>query len=193
MRTKYLRTSKLLCGVALCAMAVNAVAPVAAAAAQSGSNDGNTTTPIKHVIVIIGENRTFDHLFATYQPVKKNETVLNLLSQGIVNADGTPGPNYSSVTQFQAQDTTLYQLSPSGKSPYTTLPPPLAGGGYTDGAPPFSKISEALTYENGLPPSYYKYLTTGGVPSSLLNPAKPDIRIRMTAKTSTTFHRALSS
>jgi hypothetical protein len=69
----------------------------------------------------------------------------------------------------------------------------LAGGGYTDGAPPFSKISEALTYENGLPPGYYKYLTTGGVPSSLLNPAKPDIRIRMTAKTSTTFHRALSS
>ena len=141
----------------------------------------------------IGENRTFDHLFATYQPVKKDETVLNLLSQGIVNADGTPGPNYSSVTQFQAQDTTVYQLSPPGKSPYTTLPPPLAGGGYTDGAPPFSKISEALTYENGLPPSYYKYLTTGGVPSSLLNPAKPDIRIRMTAKTSTTFHRALSS
>src|SRR5712671_5247294 len=95
MRTKYLRTSKLLCGVALCAMAVNAVAPVAAAAAQSGSNDGNTTTPIKHVIVIIGENRTFDHLFATYQSVNKDETVLNLLSQGIVNADGTPGPNYS--------------------------------------------------------------------------------------------------
>ena len=27
-----------------------------------------TRTPIKHVILIIGENRTFDHLFATYQP-----------------------------------------------------------------------------------------------------------------------------
>ncbi len=27
-----------------------------------------TTTPIKHVIVIIGENRSFDHVFATYQP-----------------------------------------------------------------------------------------------------------------------------
>ena len=24
-----------------------------------------TATPIKHVIVLIGENRTFDHLFAT--------------------------------------------------------------------------------------------------------------------------------
>src|SRR5262249_37080523 len=25
-----------------------------------------TATPIKHVILIIGENRTFDHVFATY-------------------------------------------------------------------------------------------------------------------------------
>ena len=27
--------------------------------------DANTATPIKHVIVIVGENRSFDHLFAT--------------------------------------------------------------------------------------------------------------------------------
>ena len=114
---------KLFCGVALCAMTVNATAPIAAAAAAdpSGSNDGNTATPIKHVIVIIGENRSFDHLFATHQPVNKGETVLNLLSQGIIKADGTPGPNYASVAQFQAQDTTAYELNPSGKSQYATL------------------------------------------------------------------------
>ena len=35
--------------------------------------DNGTTTPIKHVIVIIGENRTFDHVFATYQPVNKGD------------------------------------------------------------------------------------------------------------------------
>ncbi len=29
---------------------------------------GQTATPIKHVIVIIGENRSFDHVFATYVP-----------------------------------------------------------------------------------------------------------------------------
>ena len=51
----------------------------------------STATPIKHVIVIIGENRTFDHIFATYKPVA-GQTVYNLLSKGIVNADGTPGP-----------------------------------------------------------------------------------------------------
>jgi phospholipase C len=27
--------------------------------------DNSTETPIKHVIVIIGENRSFDHVFAT--------------------------------------------------------------------------------------------------------------------------------
>jgi phospholipase C len=27
-----------------------------------------TKTPIQHVIIIIGENRTFDHVFGTYVP-----------------------------------------------------------------------------------------------------------------------------
>ena len=34
-----------------------------------------TATPIKHVIIIVGENRSFDHLFATYVPKSKNERV----------------------------------------------------------------------------------------------------------------------
>src|SRR5271155_4994485 len=63
------------------------------AVSQSGANDGNTRSPIKHVLVIIGENRSFDHVFATYKP-KDGEKVWNLLSEGIVNNDGTPGPNF---------------------------------------------------------------------------------------------------
>jgi len=55
--------------------------------------DSNTQTPIKHVIVIIGENRSFDHVFATYVP-KHGQRIMNLLSKGIINADGTPGPNF---------------------------------------------------------------------------------------------------
>ncbi len=66
------------------------------------SRSNKTTTPIKHVIVIIGENRSFDHVFATYVPKKKNERVWNLLSEGIVNADGTPGPNFKQVEQKAA-------------------------------------------------------------------------------------------
>src|SRR3977135_3883760 len=54
-----------------------------------------TATPIKHVIIIVGENRSFDHLFATYVPKRKNERVLNLLSQGIIKADGSPGRNFA--------------------------------------------------------------------------------------------------
>ena len=41
-----------------------------------------TQTPIKHVIIIIGGDRTFDHVFATYVPVKPSrDTVWNLLSE----------------------------------------------------------------------------------------------------------------
>ena len=78
-----------------------------------------TASPIKHVIVILGENRTFDHLFATYEP-GHGEHVDNLLSKGIINKDGTPGPNYAKATQYSAVDTTTYQISPGGKKAYNT-------------------------------------------------------------------------
>jgi phospholipase C len=59
---------------------------------QPNTDHQKTDTPIKHVIVLIGENRTFDNLFATYVP-KSGASVSNLLSKEIVNADGTPGPH----------------------------------------------------------------------------------------------------
>jgi phospholipase C len=37
-------------------------------ASQQPAEDTPTKTPIKHVIVIIGENRTFDHVFARTSP-----------------------------------------------------------------------------------------------------------------------------
>ena len=75
----------------------------------------STATPIKHVLIIIGENRSFDHLFATYVPRNTNESVLNLLSEGIINADGTPLrartlPKHIAVPhQFRAQWRPLLQ------------------------------------------------------------------------------------
>ena len=53
--------------------------------------------------MIIGENRSFDHVFATYQP-KSGRIVWNLLSEGIVNADGTPGRNFAKAEQNAAAD-----------------------------------------------------------------------------------------
>jgi phospholipase C len=172
---------KPLYGTAMFAVAVNGFMPMAALAA--GVNDNHTTTPIRHVIVIIGENRSFDHVFATYQPLNKGETVFNLLSEGIVNADGTPGPHYSAATQNQAKDMppALYELNPTSAGAYRNLPPPITPrGGFLNGVAPFSTVKEAKNYENGLPDSYYKYLTTGSIPASLLG--KVDTRIRYDGK-----------
>jgi phospholipase C len=175
---------QLLCGATACAMAIASWAPVAGAAAPTmdGSNDASTTTPIKHVIVIIGENRSFDHLLATYEPVKKGETVLNLLSEGIIKKDGTPGANYfTKAAQFQATDKTVYQLNPTKTTQYTTLPAPKApGGGFLNGDAPFPTINEAITYVYGLESADYIKLTKGGVPPAIQG--KPDTRIKYDGK-----------
>ena len=131
-----------------------------------------TQTPIQHVIVIIGENRTFDEIYGTYQP-SGNQTVDNLLSKGIVNADGTPGPNFSLSQQNSAINkiTNYYQISPALQSPYSTLPTPLVGGPTN---PYFQTLQEAMLAENGLSPEYYQYLLTGGTG---LQSGQPDTRI----------------
>ncbi len=128
--------------------------------AQEPQAATKSRTPIKHVIIIVGENRTFDHIFATYKP-KKGEKVSNLLSRGIVKEDGTPGPNFSEAIQYSADDThkEKYGVSPQEKTVYATLPPPLVGGPKT---PYISNITDAIASENGLDPAYYQYLTTGG-------------------------------
>src|SRR6202046_1630190 len=116
---------------------VLAAAPVAVTAPPFGGlwnsgadKSGSTATPIQHVIVIIGENRSFDHVYATYVP-KNGQTVSNLLSKGIVNADGTPGPNYALTSQDAALDTTTYSISPFIKTGYRNIPPPGTGGAPT--------------------------------------------------------------
>jgi phospholipase C len=147
-------------GTSVFALLANLGAPVSAAAQDPIKRSKTATTPIQHVIVIIGENRTFDHVFATYQP-KTGETISNLLSKGIVNSDGTPGPNFSLASQSSANDSSAdgYQLNPSGNAAYSVLPPVLAGG-YTTA--PFPNVGAAKKIENGLPDNYYVYLTTGG-------------------------------
>jgi len=53
------------------AMSLLAAAAVCSGSARADSDNGNgrdnrTATPIKHLVVIFGENRSFDHYFATY-------------------------------------------------------------------------------------------------------------------------------
>ncbi len=174
-------------------------APLASAAPPPGppggaSPDAATTSPIKHLVVIIGENRSFDHVFATYVPAK-GQTVNNLLSEGIINANGTPGPNFDKAHQLFASDTDSFLLSPPKQEfPGDLLPAPLAGGpsganGYFSGAnpcgttPPLTPYECALVTENGLPAppppgsaayNYYFHLADGGTG---IHKYTPDTRI----------------
>jgi phospholipase C len=150
-------------GMSLLGLLVNLGAP-APAAAQKPASATHTATPIKHVIVIIGENRSFDHVFATYKN-KNGEAVSNLLSKGIIKADGTPGPNYSLSAQYSAVDSTTvgagtYAISPPEKTLYSNIPPVVAGGPTTPYVP---TLALAKLIEPGqLAPGYYKDLTIGG-------------------------------
>jgi phospholipase C len=144
-------------------------------AAEPASGDSGTSSPIKHVIIIIGENRSFDHVFATYIP-KKGETVWNLLSEGIIKADGTPGKNFAKAEQTAAYDDKpdAFELSPVKTTlPGNVLPAPLAGGP-TDSYVKNDSLSLAVQSENGLPADYYGFLVTGGTG---LTSKTPDTRI----------------
>jgi phospholipase C len=154
------------------------------AAHDKGNDDdkGKTRTPIKHVIVIVGENRTFDHIFATYKP-KDGESVNNLLSEQIVKEDGSPGKDFSKAYQYSADvtGTTTFQLSPTTKKAlYTYLPAPLNGGPTNpctappSGYDPMCTPGDATSSENGLATDYYQYLLTGGTG---LTGKVPDTRI----------------
>src|ERR1700727_1517125 len=148
---------------------------VDAQSTDTGRRDNDTSSPIKHVIVIIGENRSFDHVFATYVP-KRGERVWNLLSEGIVKADGTPGPNFYKAEQKAAYDEQpdAFLLNPT-KTRFSNdvLPSPLVGGP-KDSYIANDSLTLAEQSENGLPESYYKYLVSGG---SGQTSATPDARI----------------
>ena len=157
---------RLMAFVSVAAMTANSIAP--AMAATTGPNDGKTTTPIKHVIIIVGENRSFDHVFGTYVPPAGN--VVNLLSEGIVKADGSPGPKAALATQNAAIDSTTYSIAPGGKTPYTTgganaFPPIMTGGApevaSDSNPPPFATVKAAEAADYGLPDGDYGILTTG--------------------------------
>jgi phospholipase C len=158
------------------------------------SRDNLTATPIKHVIIIIGENRSFDHVFATYQP-PAGQTINNLLSEGIITLDANknaiPGPNFQKAHQLAASDVgpadTFLLSPPKSLFPNDQLPAPLVGGAEFSYFQTSSGKEESacgkLTLlecteasENGLPSNYYQFLLTGGYGSALFNaePVNPD-------------------
>jgi phospholipase C len=147
----------------------------AALAADSGNP---TASPIKHVIIIVGENRSFDHLFATYVP-KNGERVRNLLSEGIINADGSQGTNFARARQFQitappnGSGNFFMSAGASSKSPYLVLPTPDVNG--VQNPPAAALLSLTPPGDPGLPASAQFLLGTGG--TGLPYKEGPDTRI----------------
>lgn len=112
-----------------------------------------TRSPIKHLIVVVGENRSFDNVFGTYTPPDPSQHVMNLLSEGLVDQTGFPPGFVSTLTtsnplQNQAIDTTTYQLSPTQTGPYASLPQPSTG---LNGLPASPCLLSSVAFASGLP------------------------------------------
>src|SRR5579864_5746960 len=129
---------------------------------------GKTASPIKHVIVLIGENRGLDHTFGIYKPKGSGQTISNLLSKGIVNEDGSPGPNVSLSQQFSVGMQSQYYISApaASKFPYSAtnaMPQPNTNGtpqNQSATGAPFQTIAQA-SVEKDMDPSNLDLLTTG--------------------------------
>jgi len=177
----------------ICAVAVISMLASGATPAFAGRR-----SPIKHLIVVIGENRSFDNVFATYVPPDPSQSVWNLLSQGIVNQAGfQPSKNPSAAAQqHQAVNTVSYEISPdqTGSQPYATLPPPSTTLNALP-APPcqlslfgflFGYSGPPTCTDIGLDPEDQVLLSTGGTYQSLFAPGLgmtpvPDCRYTLTS------------
>src|SRR5262249_13537632 len=150
---------------------------------EGKAKKANTASLIKHVIVLIGENRTFDHVFATYVP-QSSDTISNLLSKGIIKADGTPGPNLSVAAQFQAippfKSEYFISLDKTEKAPYQILPEPTLNLAPTRTVIPAGTPTNVLeAIEPSLEATDEVLLTTGAAsdfPQTVVQP-DPDTRI----------------
>src|SRR5271169_4779436 len=141
-----------------------------------------TLTPIQHVIIVVGENHSFDNVFATYQPADPSQQVWNLLSQGIVDVNGNPGPNYALAQQSQAMDIDYYRINPPQTGPYATLPRPSTA--VNPLLTSFVEQFAPIVSDPGLAPSDQGLMNLGGVfnlhcltPPPCTQPPPPCIQI----------------
>src|SRR5215470_720505 len=111
------------CRPAALAASALAIAVVGCAAPGGEPPAPVARTPIRHLIVVVGENMSFDNLYGTYEP-PPGQTVANLLSKGIVNADGSPGPNFALAAQETASVRARYLVTPPRSGRYESLPQP---------------------------------------------------------------------
>ncbi len=104
--------------------------------------------------------------------------MFNLLSEGIIKEDGTPGPTFSKAAQNQAQVALTYESAPAQKKAYATLPPPMtdsAPQAASEKNPPFQQVSMAAL-DIGIPPADQHLLLTGatGLPANSVDTRLPN-------------------
>jgi phospholipase C len=179
---------------ALCT-SILAVSGLGLGTAAIGAPDTNpaesihTASPIKHVIILIGENRGLDHTFGVYKPKGEKQTISNILSKGIVNIDGTPGPNFSLAQQYSvaAQSSWYFGAPDASKIPYSPtnlMPQPNTNGApsapstnpITDPTAPFATVAIVQSLgEADINPGDVELLTTGatGLPAGVLDTRIP--------------------
>ena len=138
-------------------LVVQLISPAIAAAED---HSRGTRTPIKHVIVIIGENRTFDHVFATYKPTNKARASTTCSRRASSTPTALLDRTFSGrpVLRHRQQRRRL-SAEPSGKTRYSVLPPAARGG--LDGSVSGRRNGQSRT-KTGCRDDYYVFLTTGG-------------------------------
>ena len=149
---------------------------------ENHGNGVKTASPIKHVIVLIGENRGLDHTFGTYKPKGAGQTISNLLSRGIINEDGSVGPNFAQSQQFSVAAQSSYYIGAPTASKFPYNPTNLMPQPNTNGAPqaqsatgaPFQTIAQA-SVEKDIDPADLDILTTGatGLAAGVLDTRVP--------------------
>jgi phospholipase C len=97
-------------------------------------------------------------------PKRPSDKVLNLLSEGIVNADGTPGPNFAKAHQFKIVSAPnggkfFSSTDLANKQLYATLPTPDVNGVQN---PPAAALL-TLGGDPGLAPQDQFLMGTGGL------------------------------
>jgi phospholipase C len=145
----------------------------APAVADDDDHGARTATPIKHVIVLIGENRSLDNVFGMYKP--RHGSISNLLSKGIVNSSGMTVLNTQAQQYFiKTPYPTSYFIdfhATNGKSLYPILPQPntayipQTAGPLSQGQAPFDStdVPDSLlpTLEPSIEPEDLGLLRTG--------------------------------
>ncbi len=133
--------------------------------AQSFAASPAPATKIEHVIIVVGENHTFDNIFGAYKP-KHGQKIDNLLSKGVINEDGTPGPHFHLARQRIGEDRSQYLVETPAHGAYRTLPRP-----YTTEAIGLPAGAPDIRFPDNLPNGPYQI--TKYVPFAQYTPGGP--------------------